>query len=147
MHVRVCHRDGHAVITDMFIHAPEITPEILRGVSVSRIQAMLAPLAAHWTRLDFHDGPEPSLVELRQRTPEPGPDTPERSPLTRPDGATPKEFYPRVAAAYSEYAPQTRAPAKEIATEAGVPVTTAHRWIREARRRGFLPPARKGKAG
>lgn len=94
------------------------------------------------------DIPEPSLAELRGRTP--GVDTaesPERPRLTRPDGAAPEEFYPRVVAAYAEYAPQTRAPAREIATEAGVPVTTAHRWIREARRRGFLPLARKGKAG
>lgn len=71
----------------------------------------------------------------------------QRKRLTRPDGADPDEFYPLVARAYFEYAPKTRAPAKEIAAEAGVPVATAHRWIREARRRGFLPPARKGKAG
>ena len=28
-----------------------------------------------------------------------------------------------------------------------VPVTTAHRWVKEARRRGFLPPGRKGRRG
>lgn len=49
--------------------------------------------------------------------------------------------------AYGEYVAESNAPAKEIAGEAGVPVTTVHRWIREARRRGFLPPARKGRAG
>jgi transposase len=40
------------------------------------------------------------------------------------------------------------APAQTIAEANGVPVTTVHRWIREARRRGSLPPARgKGQAG
>jgi len=28
-----------------------------------------------------------------------------------------------------------------------VPVTTAHRWVKEARRRGFLPPGQKGRRG
>jgi transposase-like protein len=70
-----------------------------------------------------------------------------RRQLTRPDPADPEEFYRLVATAYGEYAAESNAPAKGIAEEAGVPVTTVHRWIREARRRGFLPPARKGRAG
>jgi hypothetical protein len=164
IHVRVRDYDGRLVITDMYIHAPEITPEILRGISVSRVQATInalqprpgdffaevlrAVVYAHHLHLPDDNVPEPSLAELRQRTPSAGTDErPDRPRLTRPDGVPPEEFYPRVAAAYTEYAPQTRAPAKEIATEAEVPVTTAHRWIREARRRGFLPPAMKGKAG
>jgi hypothetical protein len=70
-----------------------------------------------------------------------------RRPLARPDGRDPDGFYARVADAYREYAPHTRAAAAAIAREADVPVTTVHRWIGEARRRGFLPPGRKGKAG
>ncbi len=38
-------------------------------------------------------------------------------------------------------------PAVELAEVNGVPVTTAHRWVKEARRRGFLPPGRKGRRG
>jgi hypothetical protein len=160
VHVRVREQDGRLVITDMYIHAPAITPEILRGISVSRIEAYLntykatpgdevmeslcALLAA---RLPDDGESEPSLAELRQLIPAPVTETPDRPRLTRPDRTPPDEFYPRVAAAYVEYAPQTRAPAKKIAAEAGVPVTTAHRWIREARRRGFLSAASKGKAG
>lgn len=162
LHVRVRDQGGRLVITDMYIHAPEITPEILRGISVSRVQATINALqprpddlfaevlraVVYSTVLPGDDVPEPSLTELRSRTPTAGTgEKPDRPRLTRPDGIPPEEFYPRVATAYTEYAPQTRAPAKEIATEAGVPVTTAHRWIREARRRGFLPPAMKGKAG
>jgi hypothetical protein len=66
---------------------------------------------------------------------------------TRPDGTDPDGFSAKVAAAYREYAPQTRAPALKIADEAGVPVATVRSWIREARRRGKLPQGRKGRAG
>ena len=37
--------------------------------------------------------------------------------------------------------------ASDLARTHGVPVTTAHRWVKEARRRGFLPPGSPGKAG
>lgn len=63
----------------------------------------------------------------------------------RPDGTD--GFYRLVATTYNEYAEETRAPGREIADEFDVPITTAHRWVREARRRGFLPPGRKGAAG
>lgn len=67
--------------------------------------------------------------------------------IGRPNGSNPEAFYQRVAGAYLHYAEQTKAPAKAIADEAQVPVTTVHRWVREARQRGFLPQGRKGKAG
>ena len=70
-----------------------------------------------------------------------------RPPLTRPDGTDPEGFSQRFATAYSDAAIESRAPAKILAEEAGVPVGTVHRWVREARQRGYLPPARKGRAG
>lgn len=70
-----------------------------------------------------------------------------REPLSRPDGTDPDSFYRQVAAAYNSAVMEGPAPAKVLAEEAGVPVTTVHRWIREARTRGHLPPARKGRAG
>ncbi len=70
-----------------------------------------------------------------------------RAPLTRPDGTDPVGFSRRVAAAYNEAVLSTSTPAKMLAAEAGVPVTTVHRWVRDARRLGLLPPARKGRAG
>jgi hypothetical protein len=187
LHVRIRNRDGRLIITELFLHAPEITPEMVRGISISRLQAAVslagasrsvsdtapaedsaarAPQVLARTTADVtaavlvtasvtpgvadDDAPDPTLAQIRARTPRnvpPETPSPERPRLTRPDGAAPEEFYPRVAAAYAQYAPRTRAPAKQIAAEAGVPVTTAHRWIREARRRGYLPPATKGKAG
>jgi hypothetical protein len=68
-------------------------------------------------------------------------------PLTRPDRTDPEGFSRRVAAAYREVATTSHRPAAILALQAGVPVATVHRWIREARQRGFLPPARKGRAG
>ena len=71
-----------------------------------------------------------------------------RQPLTRPDGTDPEGFSRRVAQAYREAvraSPHT--PAKAMADEAGVPVTTVHRWVRDARRLGLLTPTRKGSTG
>lgn len=70
-----------------------------------------------------------------------------RTPLTRPDGSDPDAFYQQVAEAYRDVIQTTPKVAKVLADEAGVPVGTVHRWIMEARRRGFLPAARQGRAG
>jgi hypothetical protein len=70
-----------------------------------------------------------------------------REPLTRPDGSNPDAFYRQVAEAYRDALQTTTKVAKVLAEEANVPVGTVHRWILEARRRGFLPSARQGRAG
>lgn len=70
-----------------------------------------------------------------------------REPLARPDGTDPEGFSRLVAQAYAHAVKETAKPALLLAEEAGVPVVTVHRWIREARQRGFLPPARQGRAG
>lgn len=67
--------------------------------------------------------------------------------LARPDGSDPDRFYRQVAARYLAVLAESRSIAPALAEEAGVPIPTVHRWINEARRRGFLPPARKGRAG
>ena len=70
-----------------------------------------------------------------------------RKPLTRPDGSNPDAFYSQVADAYRDVVRNNRKVAVVLAKEADVPVGTVHRWILEARRRGFLPSARQGRAG
>jgi hypothetical protein len=67
-----------------------------------------------------------------------------RLPATNPK---PPKFYEEVAWAYRELSAQGNRPAMELAEANGVPVTTVHRWVKEARRRGFLPPGRKGRRG
>ncbi len=59
----------------------------------------------------------------------------------------PDSFYQAVAHTYLDLAQASTRPAAELAEANGVPVTTAHRWIKEARRRRFLPPGRPGTAG
>lgn len=66
-------------------------------------------------------------------------------PAARPYG---DDFYRSVAAVYSELAPIVRDPANRIADANGVAeITRVHRWIKEARRRGFLAAGQRGKRG
>jgi hypothetical protein len=54
-------------------------------------------------------------------------------------------FYADVAAAYRDAVAAGLNPRKAIALDADTPADTVARWIREARRRGFLPPGEPGK--
>jgi hypothetical protein len=59
--------------------------------------------------------------------------------LDIPEGPRrPDSFYVDVANLYRRVAVRARRPAEELATANGVPVTTVHRWVKEARRRGLL---------
>jgi hypothetical protein len=68
-------------------------------------------------------------------------------PLERLDDDTPEQFAARVAVHYDLYAAVSRKPAVLMAARAKVPVSRVHRWIREARRLGKLPPGRQGAPG
>jgi hypothetical protein len=57
------------------------------------------------------------------------------------------DFYRFVGEVYGKAATVSTRPAAELAKAWEVPVTTVHRWIREARRRGHLPPAEPGRRG
>lgn len=67
----------------------------------------------------------------------------DREPLTRPDGTDPDGYARKVAEAYADAVSQRRSPAEALAEETGAPIATARGWIREARRRGALPPGRR----
>jgi hypothetical protein len=71
----------------------------------------------------------------------------EPEPLQHPGGPITDDFLRRLAETYRWLTNASRAPAPVIAEQTGAPVGTVHRWIADARRRGFLPPGRKGKAG
>lgn len=75
-------------------------------------------------------------------------ETPPRHPSARVQVPThtqkrPDHFYRELAQTFTEVARWSSAPAQEIATASGVPVTTVHRWVKEARRRGLLGRARR----
>lgn len=57
------------------------------------------------------------------------------------------DFYRFIGEVYGKAATVSTRPAAELAKLWEVPVTTVHRWIREARRRGYLPPAEPGRRG
>ncbi len=163
VHIRLREQDGRLVISEMYVHGAEITPALLRSIPLRALEALadeawraktkrdergMVPAVATYA-LSADATADPTLEDLRGRRPgrKAAPAKP-RPPLTRPDPSGDlDQFYRRVADAYREFAKLSRAPAAAMANEAGVPVTTVHRWVREARRRGHLPPGRKGRAG
>lgn len=56
-------------------------------------------------------------------------------------------FYRKVAWVYGTLARRVRNPVAMIAKANDTPLSTVQRWVREARRRGFLPAAQAGKRG
>ena len=52
-----------------------------------------------------------------------------------------------MATAYRHLAATSSRPVGELADANDVPVSTAQRWVKEARRRGLLAPGHPGKAG
>jgi hypothetical protein len=141
---------GRLVVRSILIEckSDRVTAGTLRDVPVGRLEALVNSLDEVRERLlaDI-DEPDPVASALREwpfqelvRD-----DTP-RTPLGRPGGQDPDEFYRRVADAYLELSRSTSKPAVAIAAEADVPVATARRWIFEARRRGALPPGQRGRA-
>lgn len=58
--------------------------------------------------------------------------------LTRPDGTD--AWYQQFGRLFLLASAWSPAPAKRIAEQWGYPVSAVHRWTKEARRRGFLPP-------
>lgn len=155
--------DGRPTVTGVYIHGPEITSTMVQGasLSVSRLRTIFDVIGADLGTLETVikyggygvtpiEGADQDVAQLEARAADAPAelrliDPARREPLTRPDGSDPDGFYQRVADAYRDYAPRTRGPAAEMAREAGVPVRTAHGWIHEARRRGFLPPSRKAR--
>ncbi|WP_412538456.1 hypothetical protein R8Z50_21690 [Longispora sp. K20-0274] len=154
---------GRLVLSGLRIDG-EPTAELLRAIPVGRIEAAAnAQLAIVDDRVVTaaplgprdRSGPAqpPHTLDAGWETTDPG-----RAARRRSGGGSarlahdvagrrPDEFYRDVARAYRDLAQSSHRPAAELATANGVPATTAHRWVKEARRRGFLPPGRPGKAG
>ena len=117
--VQTADRNGRKVVTRLVIEADAIDSALMRRVAIGRVEALL----------------NANMDGGRAIT------------LPRPDGSDPATFYRSVADAYNATVLHSSHPARLMAEQAQVPVGTVHRWIAEARRRGFLPPARKGRAG
>jgi len=88
--------------------------------------------------LDLATHPSPLIIDIEDVN----------ALLAMPEGRSyGEDFYRTVAGLYAQLARRTRNPVTTIATANEVPLSTVQRWIREARRRGFLPAAQSGKRG
>jgi hypothetical protein len=103
-------------------------------------------------RSQFTDSGEPFVQELDNFGAPDGlgsllleaPDATLEVPTRRP---YPDDFFAAVAAVYRVLLGGVHNPTGFIADQNHVPLTTAQRWVREARSRGHLPKASHGKAG
>jgi hypothetical protein len=156
--------DGRLVLTGLRVEGGP-TAELLRSIPVGRIEAAAnaqltvvddAVVPAGMARHRPSGTRVPRASELGWDTVDPGrarerpPMPPRLSRGAEPSAGRrghPDAFYRNVAVAYLDLAQASSRPAAELAEANGVPSTTAHRWIKEARRRGYLPPGRPGKAG
>jgi hypothetical protein len=152
--------DGRLVLVGLRIDGSP-TADLLRAIPVGRIEgaanAQLSvvddvimvnslaptvvnprarPLVPPTVGLDGWEITDPALAVKRNNQPH----------VARARGR-PDIFYSEVADVYLDLAQASHRPASDLAAQHGVPVSTAHRWVKEARRRGFLPPGRPGKTG
>jgi hypothetical protein len=144
---------GRGEIVTMAVSGRRLTTDRLRSIPVAHIETLAntnPDFSPHINGepenqmsqlyIAFSQQANPQLIaKAHRRKP--------RKPLRRPDGSNPDAFYRKVAEAYRDALLDTSKVAVVLAKEADVPVGTVHRWILEARRRGFLPPARQGRAG
>lgn len=115
---------GRWVLTGLLMLEDALTADKLRGVPV-------VALENQWNETHERGAFTAELEAL--------PD------LIRAPDMSPEDFSRLVADHYRIWARFVPHPAAAIAHEWNVKVPTVHTWIREARLRGFLPPAQRGK--
>jgi hypothetical protein len=128
-----------------------LTPESIRTVPLRRI--LLAVEASESLRDKLalrlkEPAPNPGTIEFMQSgsgflVPEP---VPPPVKIKRPKGRNlSDEFYATVGEAYRVAVERMENPRTTIAESAGVSNEVAGRWVRQARKRGYLPATEPGK--
>lgn len=118
---------GRLVLAGVMLLSDSITTDQLRKVPVSALENSANLSTATGRQILRDEIPKlPKLV---------------REPDMKPD-----EFCRLVADHYRQWAAAVPHPAAAMAAQSGVKPPTMHAWIREARQRGFLPPARGSKS-
>ncbi|GGR78477.1 hypothetical protein GCM10010169_23320 [Micromonospora fulviviridis] len=117
---------GRWVLTGLLLLGEAITAEQLRKVPVSALE--------NSTNLSAGDAFDQMRAEL------------DKLPPLRRDDMAPEDFSRLVAEHFKVWARYVPHPAAAMAAEWKVKPPTVHTWIREARLRGHLPPARRGKS-
>jgi hypothetical protein len=134
---------GRLRVDALFVASPTLDSGMLRRISIPAFEAWAnTPVGREAMGRVFSRTAAQRAADLR-----PGSVGRKRARLKVPPGAKPDGFYKRVAEVYRELAGWSNRPAVELAKANDVPVSTAHRWVKEARRRGHLPPGRKGRRG
>jgi hypothetical protein len=155
VYVRVQENEhGRLVITELFLARERMDSATLRALPLGRIEALAnsSPIAEE-IRAKLNGAPragvEPLSPEPRARweSREIISPTPHLRHLVVPKGTKPDKFYKEAAELYAELATVSRRPAADLAERSGVAAASVHRWIAEARRRGYLPPAERGRRG
>lgn len=118
---------GRYVLAGLLLLGDAITAEQLRKVPVTVLE--------NSTNLSTEDAYATMHEELDRL-----------APLQRVASMSPEEFSRLVAEHFKVWARYVPHPAAAMAAEWKVKAPTVHTWIREARLRGLLPPARRGKA-
>lgn len=117
--------DGRPVVAALVLLGQGITAEDLRRVPIMELENSAA--------LTHEKGHREALAEL--------------PPLRRSPDVPAEDFASRVAEHYRQWAALVPNPVAAMADEWQVKRPTMHGWVREARLRGFLPEARRGKRG
>jgi hypothetical protein len=100
--------------------------------------------AAWWAQDAAVQSPPMSRRPGWRTTPEPAPSPPLKPPL----GKLTDDYLQQVSASYdTAVRGGSKAPAVDLAQQAGVSRRTVHRWIYTARKRGVMAPGRQGRVG
>lgn len=144
---RFARREGRLEISELLIRAEGgVSSVVLRRIPLGQLEALAnsdperidASLGDRMIAVS-DSGVGTDRVQIRRR---PGR---LKVPETR---KYPDQFYLDVARLYLAHAARVgRGAAKAVAQESGVPLSTAHRWVKEARQRGLLPPGVPGRSG
>jgi hypothetical protein len=155
VYVRVQENEhGRLVITELYLERERLDSAALRGLPLGRIEALAnASPFTEGIRAKLNGAPRPGVEpQSPERRPRWEPreiisPTPHLPHLIVPKGKKPDRFYKEAAELYTELAAESRRPAADLAKRCGVATQTVHRWIAEARKRGYLLPADRGRRG
>ncbi len=116
--------------------------------AASYFSTSFARPGSHWVADMLWSQVKDSGVKKPPFGPDPSPEQepPPRPPLGAPESLD-ETFFTALAEAYRDVVSRREPPAPTLAQEAGVSERTIHRWVYEARKRGYLPPAHRGRAG
>jgi hypothetical protein len=134
--VQVARVGGRLRIVGIQVQNPDgVTHDAIRSLPVGQLEAALTKEQEPAARFVLPEGgwpaPKPHELHLADKY------------FENPDGrGYGHELYERVAMLYTRCVAGGVRPAKAIAEANDVPPSTVYRWIREARRRGTLAPAR-----